>query len=284
MTPSSPVPIQPPIAGVEVVPVRTPTLPPATHTNTWILGVGEMLVADPASPWEDEQQALFHHLQRRIDGGERIRTLFLTHHHHDHVAGALDLQARLAAIGHPVPITAHPITADLVDFPIDQLWHEADVHHVGGLSFDVLHTPGHAPGHLVLHLHDSGVMLAGDMVAGVGTIAIDPDEGDLGDYLLHLERMRQRKPTALLPAHGPVLREADAVLSFYIAHRHGRTQQIREVLDHGDATPLDIAAVVYPELDPAWQRLASRQVVTHLNWLHKHGYARPNAEGTWRRE
>lgn len=286
MPPSSPLANGAPIPGIDVVPVRTPTLPPATHTNTWVLGTGDLLVVDPASPWEDEQAALFTALQQRLAEGERVAGLFLTHHHADHVSGAVDLQSRLRAVGHEVPIAAHPVTRDLVarTIDVDVLWDEGDRLDVGGLSFDVLHTPGHAPGHLVLHDRASGAMVAGDMVAGVGTIAIDPDEGDLGDYLLHLERMRERQPSALLPAHGPVLRHPEVLLTTYIAHRHHRSDQIRAALDHGDATPLDIAAVVYPELDAAWLRLASRQVLSHLVWLERHGHARRDGPERWRRE
>src|SRR5688572_17465966 len=95
--------------GVSVVHVRTPTLPPATHTNSWILGEGELTVVDPASPYDDEQARLFAELEREIARGRRVRRLFLTHHHHDHVSGATDLQERLRARGHEVPIAAHPV-------------------------------------------------------------------------------------------------------------------------------------------------------------------------------
>ena len=79
----------------------------------------------------------------------------------------------------------------------------------------------------------------------------------------------------LLPAHGPALPHADAVLSMYIAHRHARSDQIRRALaDGGQLTPDGIAAVVYPELPAAWQRLAARQVLSHLKWLAAHGVAR----------
>ena len=40
-------------------PVRTPTKPPATHTNCYLIYTpNELLIIDPGSPYEDEQQAL----------------------------------------------------------------------------------------------------------------------------------------------------------------------------------------------------------------------------------
>ena len=42
--------------------VRTPTLPPATHTNVYAVGAADaprrVAVVDPASPWTEEQAAL----------------------------------------------------------------------------------------------------------------------------------------------------------------------------------------------------------------------------------
>ncbi len=37
--------------GIFLFPVRTPTLPPATHTNCYIIGGDELIVIDPASPY-----------------------------------------------------------------------------------------------------------------------------------------------------------------------------------------------------------------------------------------
>ncbi len=273
--------LDPAIDGVAVHPVRSPTLPPATHTNSWLLGGEALLVVDPASPWEGEQRALFEAVLRRVADGARLRGIFLTHHHHDHVSGAVDLARRLAAAGHEVPVLAHAITAELVSVTVDELLGEGDTLALGDAVWDVLHTPGHAPGHLCLHDRSTGALLAGDMVAGVGTIAIDPDEGDLGDYLYHLERLRSRRPSSLLPAHGPVLRQADTVLSMYVAHRHGRTEQFRALLEQGAATPLELAGQVYSELDPRYLPLAARQVLTHLRWLEQRGHAAQDGE-LWR--
>jgi glyoxylase-like metal-dependent hydrolase (beta-lactamase superfamily II) len=120
------------------------------------------------------------------------------------------------------------------------------------------------------------------MVAGVGTIVIDPAEGDLQDYLDSLERMRGLGAERLLPAHGPVMPHADAVLSFYVAHRHQRTDQVRTALVRlGASTPQELAPAVYPELDPRMLPVAAMQILTHLRWLDRHGLARAGDGGRW---
>ncbi|MBW1880531.1 MAG: MBL fold metallo-hydrolase [Deltaproteobacteria bacterium] len=263
--------------------MRTPTLPPATHTNTYVVGEGALTVFDPASPWEDERTRLALAIQERLDGGERIERIVLTHHHQDHVSGAEALRVRFATPEHPIPIVAHPITAGLVahHIRVDDAWEGEETLTCGGRRLTALFTPGHAPGHLVFQDEDSGVMIAGDMVAGIGTVLISPLDGDLGAYLDSLQAMRSRSPSLLLPAHGDALPQAEGLLAFYIAHRHQRTEQIRQALDvKGVTTPRELVRLVYTDLAPVAWPVAEAQILSHLRWMARHGLAQPQADET----
>jgi glyoxylase-like metal-dependent hydrolase (beta-lactamase superfamily II) len=252
--------------GIRVLRLPTPTLPPATHINTWILGARRLTVVDPGSPWPREQATLERELRALARSGEQVERIWLTHHHIDHTGG---VEALAAALG--VPVAAHPATASRVPFAVDELL-EAGPVSWGGHTWQLTHTPGHAPGHLVARDDASGAMIAGDMVAGTGTILIEPGDGNLGDYLASLAHMRTLQPTVLHPAHGPDLHQADAVLAFYIAHRHQRSSQITSALDsHGASTPLEIARVVYAEFGPEVHAIGAVQVLAHLTWLAEHG-------------
>ena len=256
---------QPVAPGVAVVPVRSPTLPPATHTNTYVVGDDRVIVVDPASPFADEQARLEAALAE-----VEVEAIFLTHHHHDHVSGA---EALAAATG--APIWAHGATAERLELSIDRRVDEGTRFELGSQTWQALHTPGHATGHLCLWDRQHRSLIAGDMVAGVGTIVLDPPEGHLGDYLASLARLRELDASVLLPAHGPPLGDARALLSHYIDHRQHRTQQYLEVLERrGPLRPAQIVPEVYTDLPAPFYPIAARQVLCHLLWLVEQGRLR----------
>ncbi|MFT5584145.1 MAG: ribonuclease/clavin/mitogillin [Cognaticolwellia sp.] len=251
---------------VRCLPVRTPTLPPATHTNCYVLGPPDALVVvDPASPWEEEQEALWAQIQEL----GQVAVILLTHHHLDHVGGVQDLVARTGA-----PVLAHPLTAERVDFKVDRLVDEGE--QVAGWT--LLHTPGHATGHLCLWRPESGELIAGDMVAGQGTIVLEPPEGDLADYLASLERLAALAPESVYPAHGPELQAE--VFDRYIAHRTARSVQIQAALSGHSQSALELVAQVYGDTIPKFvYPLAARQVRCHLEWLRARGRAQDTGSG-----
>jgi len=256
-------------------PVRTPTLPPATHTNAWLVGRGEIAVIDPASPYDEERAAL----DRALDAlGERVVEIVLTHHHLDHVSGAAHLAARLG-----VPIAAHPATAALLAgrLAVGRAIDDGATLRYGGATLTALHTPGHAPGHLVFLDEESRALVAGDMVASVGTIIVDPPEGDMRLYLDSLSRMRSLAARWLLPAHGPPIDDPDRLLSFYLAHRLEREARVLAALQQiGPASVEKLVPLAYPDVAPPVWPLASRSLLAHLLKLRDESRAVEEA-GQW---
>jgi glyoxylase-like metal-dependent hydrolase (beta-lactamase superfamily II)/8-oxo-dGTP pyrophosphatase MutT (NUDIX family) len=259
--PSSEIEMRP---GITLVPLRTPTLPPATHTNCYVIGGEEVVVIDPASPYEDEQAVLDRVLERR-----RVREIWLTHLHRDHVSGAGHLRKKLGA-----KIAAHPTTArdleGVVD--VDRTFEEneaLDIPGTPGWRLRVIHTPGHARGHVCIFEEKNGSLITGDLMAGFGTIVIDPPEGHMATYLDSLQRMHDLPVTALFPAHGPVMANAKTKIREYIDHRLDRERKILAAWERGRRAIADIVKDVYTDVSPAMHGLAERSVSAHLEKLRE---------------
>ena len=168
-------------------PVRTPTKPPATHTNCYLIYTSrEILVIDPGSPYEDEQQALAEAVDELIAGGRTVREIVLTHVHPDHVAGVNALNDHLADEtrnqARPLPRIARLLSHLKHQFPVDRFIEDDEVLALEGepsISLRAMHTPGHARGHLCFHDEQNGALISGDNVVGFGSVLIDPADGNM---------------------------------------------------------------------------------------------------------
>jgi ribonuclease/clavin/mitogillin len=244
-------------------------LPPATHTNCYVVGGDEVVVIDPASPYDDEQAVLDRVLETR-----NVREIWLTHLHRDHVSGANHLKKQRG-----VKIAAHPITLrDLEGFvDVDRVFapdERLELPGTPGWRLRVIHTPGHARGHVCIFEENSGSLITGDLMAGLGTVVIDPPEGHMATYLASLKRMQQLPVSALFPAHGPVMANAEQKIQVYIDHRLDRESKILAAWSAGHQGPAAIVKAVYTDVAPALYGLAERSVLAHLEKLREDGKIR----------
>ncbi|KIG14718.1 Metallo-beta-lactamase family protein [Enhygromyxa salina] len=259
--------------GAWVLNLDTPTLPPATATNTLIVGGDRLLIIEPATPHAREQARLDALIASLLADGRALAGIVVTHHHVDHIGYAPALRDR-----HEIPIFAHPQTASRLDFPIDTHIDEGWTIDLGeGHVVEALFTPGHAPGHLVVWDRKTNIAHAGDLVAGEGTILVDvSDGGDMGVYLDSLRRMAAHvrahqadgQSPSFVPAHGPVLDDPVAVLEHYVSHRLAREAKIRRaVVEGGRRAFLGILAAAYDDVPKKLWPIAAMSVEAHLRKL-----------------
>lgn len=255
-------------------PVRTPTRPPATHTNTYLVyNSNEILIFDPGSPYEEEQRALAAGVDELRAEGRIVRMIILTHLHPDHVGGVGALKKHL---GDWVPVAAHEQTAiALSEIPVDHFIQDEELITLEGepsIQLRALHTPGHARGHLCFHDQERGVLLTGDNIVGLGSVLIDPPQGNMIDYLKSLERMRSIKGlTILFGGHGPAMITPYQKIDEYINHRLEREAKILDAYQSGIKETSEIVAAVYTDVSPKAYAMAERSVVAHLEKLTAEG-------------
>ena len=261
--------------GVHALPVRTPTIPPATHTNCYILGGRELVIVDPGTPYADEQQTLHDYIDQMVSQGARVREVWLTHHHHDHVGAADYLRQH-----YKVPLAAHADAAAQLApaLQLDRLLRDNEEVHLddgaAGATWQALLTPGHARGHLCFYEKSRGHLLSGDTILGMGTTLVAPSpDGSMGDYMTSLQRLLNLRLGMILPGHGPPVAAAKDKIMEYIQHRQGREAAIVSTLRQAGG-PLDAAEIVrrvYVDVAPAAYVLAELNVRSHLEKLTAEG-------------
>ena len=130
------------------------------ENNIWLVGDDdEVLVVDAA-----------HEAGPIADGvgGRRVVAIVCTHGHNDHINAAPELVEAVAGAGeHRPPVALHDDDRMLWDEvhggrAPDMVLKEGQTLEVAGATLQVIHTPGHSPGGVCLHLASEGVVFSGD--------------------------------------------------------------------------------------------------------------------------
>lgn len=170
--------------------------------NVWLVGDdAEVLVVDAAHDADAIVAAV---------AGRRVVALVCTHGHNDHVNAAAAVREATGARVH-----LHP--DDRVLWDQSQAWEpDADLADgqrftVGDVEVEVLHTPGHAPGAVCLHVPALGVLLSGDTLFNGGPGATGRSHSDFPTIV---ESIRTRlldlpEDTVVLTGHGDPTRIGD---------------------------------------------------------------------------
>lgn len=265
--------------GIVLVPMKTRPLPPATHTNAYLVGEREFALIDPGSGDTSETEALFLMIEALRAEGRRLKLVLLTHHHPDHTGGVEAVRAR-----YRVPVAAHADTGRHVT--IDLALKDGDwiplMPGTGGWNLRTLDTPGHARGHLCFLHPRTRSLFTGDLIpGGRGTVIIDPPEGDMAAYLHSLERLLAEPVETLFPGHGSPQGAAQRRIRRLIEHRLERERKVIAALTSEPQALDAIVPSAYADTPRELWGYAERSLLAHLLKLEAEGRAARNGE-RWR--
>jgi hydroxyacylglutathione hydrolase len=181
-------------------------------TNAYLVGDPEShtaVVVDPA--WDGE--LIVEEAKRR---GWTIAGLWLTHAHFDHIGGA---GAITKSVSPQPPVALHPADlplysagggATLFGMRIDPIpkpsisLHHGQTLNLGKYAFEVRHTPGHTPGHVVFYCQEEKLVFCGDVIFWGSIGRTDLPGGSYTTLIMsiHAQILSLPNNTRLLSGHG----------------------------------------------------------------------------------
>jgi glyoxylase-like metal-dependent hydrolase (beta-lactamase superfamily II) len=250
-----------------------PSMMTGPGTNTIVLGSGVegATVIDPAV---DDTAYLDSIIKEGAQRGG-IRRILITHGHLDHIGGAFALKERLS-------VSIYAFSREGVPMADEEIA-DGTIFPAGNDTLRAIHTPGHRFDHLGFLLERQKTFFVGDIVAGVGTVVINPPEGDLQVYLDTLNRLQEMEIAEMVPSHGPIISDPQAKLAEYIAHRMQREQQVLMALEElPRGTPIaQLVPLIYMDVDSRLHPVAARSVEAHLLKLEREGLVERLGEDAW---
>ncbi|MCB9466145.1 MAG: aminopeptidase P family N-terminal domain-containing protein [Candidatus Eisenbacteria bacterium] len=269
--------------AAQLLPLRTETLPPATHTNAYLVGSDPAYLIDPGCSDPDEQTRLVDALTHALEAGpvpkRRLGGILVTHHHGDHVGAVDRIRDRFG-----VPVWAHEATADRLEGRVEIDRRIADGERLAlgpspdgrtGWELEAIHTPGHAPGHLCFFERRYGSLFVGDMVSQLSSVLVRRKDGTMEDYLASLRRLAELPSEIVYPAHGPAVAGGPEILETQLRHRAEREAAILAVVASCGETQgrsaEEIVRLVYRDVPPEALPYAAESVASVADKLEREG-------------
>ena len=183
------------------------------HCNCSVIGcteTGEAAVIDPGGDTDKIMEVVEKH-------GLKVKYLFHTHAHFDHVMGSRSMKERTGA-----EICLHKEDQWLYDnlqkqcgmfgftatdpLPIDHYLGDEEGIKVGNLKTSVIHTPGHTPGSLCFSVEDKeSILFAGDTLFARSIGRTDLWGGSFDEIVKSISTrlFALDDSTRVIPGHGP---------------------------------------------------------------------------------
>ena len=186
-------------------------------------------VVDPGGDLDKIRQAI-------EEEGVTVEKILLTHAHIDHAGGTAELARQLnLPIEGPHKedefwIQGLPMQAQMFGFPSPEVFtpdrwlNDGETVTVGNQTLNVLHCPGHTPGHVVFHHPESALALVGDVLFQG---SIGRTDFPKGDHNTLIRSIREKLfplggDIRFIPGHGPMSTFGqEQATNPFVSGRHG---------------------------------------------------------------
>lgn len=163
---------------------------------------------------------------------------------------------------------------------------------VGDRDWDVVHTPGHSPGHVCLFSAADRLLCSGDHLLQVVSPPVTFERGfemdPMGSYLDSLERVAALEPELVLPGHGPPFRDGARRAMTIARSKRRRLDQIRDMVTQREQTVTELTTTLFrTELTGAQRHFAMAEILADLAFhearRNLERTRRPDGTFVWRR-
>lgn len=163
-------------------------------------------------------------------------------------------------------------TDGLFGIEVSRHLRDADCIDLGGITLNVLHTPGHTPGHLAFYIPEADLLFAADVDLTSFGPFYGHDFSDIGDFLKSIERLRQLNAGTVATGHaGPFEGQVGEKFKIYEEIVYSRDRLILDQLTRpmalGDFRDRNLIFRTYPDFPDLIRWFELVHVEKHLKRL-----------------
>ncbi|MFY9933206.1 MAG: MBL fold metallo-hydrolase [Streptosporangiaceae bacterium] len=239
-----------------------------THAHIDHYGIaGEVVRRSGADLWmhaqTDLDRAKYAHPDRAVDR----RTLMLA----DHGLYGDTLAAASTGLRDWIPVMPS------IGRPTTRL-HGGEKLSGGGRTWEILHTPGHSPGHICLWSAEDRLLCSGDHLLKSISPPVTFERGferdPMGSYLESLRLVEQLDPALVLPGHGETFTGGAARAASIAEGKRRRVARVRAAIQPDGRTVTELAAQLHPRPLPGPQlHFVMAEILACLAYLEVRGRA-----------